>query len=54
MYIDARGNEEIGEGSGVNRDVYATSWQEKKDSYLIGEEQRVPFVPHDMFEVQWD
>ena len=44
----------LGEGSGVSRDVYTTFWQELADSYFIGEDQRVPFVRHDMFEKEWE
>ena len=54
VYVDTRGNEEIAQGSGVTRDVYTTFWEELADSYLIGEQQRVPFVRHDMFENEWE
>lgn len=53
VYVDSRGEKEIGQGSGVDQDIYTTFWQELADSYFIGEDQRVPFVRHDMFEKEW-
>ena len=53
VIIDPRGEEEMGAGSGVTRDVYSAFWQEVSNSFLIGELERVPFVRHDMYKVEW-
>ena len=42
--MDPQGNAENGVGSRVSRDVYSLFWDEVSDSYLIGTDQRVPFV----------
>ena len=47
--IEPHGNVESGMGSGVSRDVYSLFWAEVSDSYLIGTDQRVPFVQHDLY-----
>lgn len=52
-YIDPKGNEEAGVGSGVSRDVYSSFWLEVADSYLIGEKERVPLVRHDLYKEEW-
>ena len=41
-------------GSGVSRDVYSLFWAEVSDSYLIGTDQRVPFVRHDLYIPEWE
>ena len=48
IFIDPRGMEEKGRGTGVTRDVYSSFWFEVSDSCLIGEQERVPFVRHDL------
>lgn len=53
VFIDSRGNEELGKGEGVSRDVYSSFWKEIADSHFIGETERVPFVRHDLFESEW-
>ena len=45
---------EAGRGNGVSRDVYASFWVEILDSYFIGENERVPFVRHDLFVTEWE
>ena len=52
--IDPQGNVESGVGSGVSRDVYSLFWAEVSDSYLIGTDQRVPFVRHDLYIPEWE
>ena len=51
--IDSQGNFESGVGSVVSHDVYSLFWTEKSDSYLIGTDQRVPFVRHDLYIPEW-
>ena len=46
--------EELGDGSGVSRDVYSSFWQEIANCYLIGEKERVPFVRHDLYKEEWE
>ena len=41
-------------GSGVSRDVYSLFWTDVSDSYLIGTDQRVPFVWHDLYIPEWE
>ena len=53
VFIDPRGIEKMGVGSGVSRDVYCTFWREVSDSYLIGDKERVPFVRHDLYKPEW-
>ena len=53
VFIDPGGEEEMGAGSGVTRNVYSAFWQEVSNSFLIGELERVPIVRHDMYKVEW-
>ena len=41
-------------GSGVSRDVYSLFWTDVSDSYLIGTDQRVLFVWHDLYIPEWE
>ena len=52
--INPQENVESGVGSGVSRDVYSLFWAEVSDSYLIGTDQRVPFVLHDLYIPEWE
>ena len=52
--IDPQGNVESGVGSGVSCDVYSLFWAELSDSYLIGTDQQVPFVQHDLYSSEWE
>ena len=52
--IDPQGNVESGVGSGVSRDVYSLFWAQVSDSYLIGTDQRVSFVRHDLYIPEWE
>ena len=51
---DTHGREEAGVGSGVSRDVYSLFWSEVFDSYMIGADERVPFVRHDLYTSKWE
>ena len=52
--IDARGKSELGAGAGVSWDVYSLFWAEVSDSYMVGAEQRIPFVRHDLYTSEWE
>ena len=51
--IDQRGNEEEGTGDGVLRDVICTFVSNLAYSHMIGCEEKVPLVHHDMGLQQW-
>ena len=42
--VDHRGDEEIGAGTGVTREVFTSFWKYVYDSLLIGHIERVPIV----------
>ena len=52
--VDPHGNVESGMGSGVSRDVYSLFRAKVSDSYLIGTDQRVPFVRHGLYIPEWE
>ncbi|XP_057316245.1 uncharacterized protein LOC130657280 [Hydractinia symbiolongicarpus] len=52
--IDSHGLSENGVGSGVSRDVYSMFWKDVADSYLVGADERVPFVRHDLYVSEWE
>lgn len=54
QFVDPRGVTEMGRGCGVTRDVYSSFWVEISDSYLIGEQERVPYVRHDLYKEEWE
>ena len=41
-------------GSGASRDVCSLFWTEVSDSYLIGTDQRVPFVRYGLYIPEWE
>lgn len=51
--IDPRGEEELGVGEGVVRDIICLFFNELKDSHMIGSQEKVPVVRHDMSSEQW-
>ena len=51
---DTHGHEEAGVGSRFSRDVYSLFWSEVFDSYMIGADERVPFVRHDLYTSEWE
>jgi hypothetical protein len=53
IIIDARGEEEMGRGTGVMREIFTLFWSEFADSSMIGEEERVPFIRHDYNRETW-
>ncbi|XP_057315313.1 uncharacterized protein LOC130656470 isoform X1 [Hydractinia symbiolongicarpus] len=53
IWIDPRGQEDNGAGSGVSRDIYSSFWNEVYNAYLYGEQERVPQVRHDLYKQEW-
>ena len=51
--IGPNGKPEEGTGSGVQREIYSSFWEEVSYSYMVGEVERVPVVRHDLFTVEW-
>lgn len=54
IFIDPRGNEELGTGEGVTREVYSTFWSEIANGFLIGKKERVPYVRYDLYTREWE
>ena len=52
--IDGRGLEESGEGGGVVRDAFSLFWSDAYNSLMLGEDERVPSVRHDMNREKWE
>ena len=46
-------NEEKGEGQGVIRDALSLFWQDAYVSLMLGEDERVPCIRHDMSRNHW-
>ena len=51
--INEHGNEEKGEGIGVVRDALSLFWQDAYISLMLGEDERVPCIRHDMNRNHW-
>ena len=51
--INDHGYDEQGEGSGVVRDAFSLFWQDSYVSLMLGEEERVPCIRHDMGKQHW-
>ena len=51
--INEYGNEEKGEGQGVIRDALSLFWQDAYVSLMLGEDERVPCIWHDMSRNHW-
>ena len=51
--IDVRGTEETGIGNGVVRDIICSFFTELCSSHMIGCQEKVPNVRHDMGKEQW-
>ena len=49
IIINAGGEKEPGNGTGVERDIYSSAWKEILDGFCIGKIERVPFVRHDLY-----
>ena len=46
--VDARGTVEKGEGIGVVRDMLSLFWNDVYNSFMLGEDERVPYIWHDV------
>lgn len=53
-FIDSRGQEELGRGSGLVRDMYSLFWKDIYESLMAGENERVPGIRHDFQRPQWE
>ena len=53
-FIPTAGREEKGEGNKVLLDVLACLWQKCFTSLMIGDNEKVPFIEHDMQKLQWE
>ena len=51
--INEYGNEEKGEGQGVIHDALSLFWQDAYVSLMLGEDERVPCIRHDMSRNHW-
>ncbi|XP_028409486.1 uncharacterized protein LOC114532099 [Dendronephthya gigantea] len=51
--LDPRGMEEKGEGVGVVRDAFSLFWNDVYNSYMLGEDERVPIIRHDVSREKW-
>ncbi len=51
--IDPRCVEEKGEGVGVVRDAFSLFWNDVYNSFMLGEEERVPSIRHDVSREKW-
>jgi hypothetical protein len=51
--IDPRGIEEKGEGAGAVRDAISLFWKDIYNSYMLGENERVPIIRHDVSKAMW-
>jgi hypothetical protein len=54
VFINERGKEEKGAGTGVTRDAYSMLWQDVCDSLMVGEAERVPSIRHDYQRKEWE
>ena len=51
--VDARGTVEKGEGIGVVRDMLSLFWNDVYNSFMLGEDERVPYIRHDVTRDKW-
>jgi len=47
IFINRRGEEEAGRGSGLLRDLFSLFWKDVYQSLMVGEIERVPSIRHD-------
>lgn len=53
-FINSRGEEEIGRGSGLERDLYSSFWKDIYESLMTGEKERVPGLRIGYQRQQWE
>ena len=51
--IDPRGIEEKGQGIEIVRDAISLFWKDFYNSYMLGEDERVPIIRHDVSKPMW-
>lgn len=54
IFINRRGEEEAGRGSGLLRDLLSLFWKEVYQSLMVGEIERVPSIRHDFQRPEWE
>jgi hypothetical protein len=54
VIINQLGHQEVGEGTGVLREVFSLFWKESYESYMLGESERVPYIRHDFNRAKWE
>ena len=54
VIINQLGHQEVGEGTGVLREVFSLFWKESYESYMLGESERVPYIRHDFNRGKWE
>ena len=54
IFINQRDREEEGSGVGVTRELAASFWQEIWKSALLGCEEKVPSIRHDLQNAEWE
>ena len=54
VFKDNMGNVEKGTGGGLIREAFSLFWNEVYDSWMLGVEERIPFIRHDYQRVQWE
>lgn len=47
LFINRRGEEEAGRGSGLVRDLFSLFWKDIYQSLMVGEIEQVPSIRHD-------
>ncbi|KXJ07648.1 hypothetical protein AC249_AIPGENE27721, partial [Exaiptasia diaphana] len=53
-FTNSRGEEEVGRGSGLERDLFSSFWKEIYESLMTGETERVPGIRHDFQRPHWE
>ena len=53
-FINGRGEEEAGRGSGLVRDMFSLFWKDAYQSLMVGEVERVPAIRHDYQKPHWE
>ena len=54
IFINRRGEEEAGRGSGLLRDLFSLFWKDVYQSLMVGEIERVPSIRHDFQRPEWE
>ena len=54
IIINQHSHEELGEGSGVLRELFSLFWKGAYESCMLGESERVPYIRHDFNRKRWE